>query len=163
MIQQLILYVISIAAITISLGSLLFLITRIKKIEVRLQFIYKLLSMKRAKKPGRVRKRYIVFAIISEHDLEKKEVEKAIRDTWRKVFGELSLARADPQLIYFEPSIQRGIIRVRHTYKKDCLAILGLIHEINNVKCILVPITTSGTLKRAQKKLYMLRRDLQPK
>jgi len=163
MIQPLILLVVSVAAISISLGTLLLLISKIKNIELRLRFIYKLLSMKRMKKPGRIRKRYIVFAIISERDLEKKEVEKTIRDTWRKVFGELSLARADPQLIYFEPSIQRGIIRVRHTYKKECLALLGLIHEINNIKCILAPITTSGTLKRAQRKLYMLRKDLQPK
>ncbi len=154
---------ISLIAIVFSAVTLVLVINRIKIVERRLRYVYDLITMKRRKRHGRIRKRYIVFAVISEQDLGKKDIEKAIRNIWREIFGELSLSRADPQLIYFEPSIQRGIIRIRHVYKKECLALLGIIHEINGVKCLLIPITVSGTLKRAQKKLYMLRRDLQPK
>jgi len=154
---------ISLIAIVFSTVTLVLVINRIKIVERRLRYVYDLITMKRRKKHGRIRKRYIVFAVISEQDLGKKDIEKAIRSIWKEIFGELSLSRADPQLIYFEPSIQRGIIRIRHVYKKECLALLGIIHETNGVKCLLIPITVSGTLKRAQKKLYMLRRDLQPK
>ncbi|MET1160697.1 MAG: Rpp14/Pop5 family protein [Thermoprotei archaeon] len=112
-------------------------------------------------KARKIRKRYIVFSVISEHKFSKSEVEDALRKTFREYFGELGLVTADPQLIYFDPSLQRGIIRVAHTYKEHVLSILNFVKRIGSYPCIIVPIKTTGTIKRARKIMYSLERNLQ--
>jgi len=88
-------------------------------------------------------------------------LEKYIRERFRVLFGETNLVKADPQLIYYDPGIKRGVIRVAHTYKDQLIALLGSIREINGVKTLIIPLKSTGTIKRARKILYRLRRELQ--
>jgi ribonuclease P/MRP protein subunit POP5 len=126
------------------------------------EYIYKYLFESREKTwIKRIRKRYIVFAILSEKRFDKKVLEKTIRDYWVKYLGSIMLTRADPQIIYYEPSINRGVLRVAHKYKYHAIALLGFIREINGSKCLVIPLKTTGTLKKARQILYSLRRDLQ--
>jgi len=110
-------------------------------------------------KPRRkLRKRYVVFAVLSEKKHSKNDVEKAIRNTFREYFGELLLASCDPQLIYFDSERQRGVIRCTHSCKMQVLAALALIREIEHEKCLIVPIRVTGTIKKARKILYTSRK-----
>jgi len=107
----------------------------------------------------RLRKRYIVFAVLSEKKYSKKEVERSVRDLMRDFFGEELLVKADPQLIYFDPALQRGVIRVAHIYKDHVIAAFALIQEIDGAKCLVIPIKTTGTIKKAKRILYSLRQE----
>lgn len=104
----------------------------------------------------RVRKRYVVFSIVSSEELDKHLVERAIRGQYRKYFGELHLVKADPQLIYFDQKLQRGVVRVTHAYVESLIAVLSLIREVNSHKCLFIPLKTTGTIKRARRALYAL-------
>ncbi|ADI32701.1 Rpp14/Pop5 family protein [Staphylothermus hellenicus] len=145
---------------------------RIKRLMLRLNKLQKNIDLLRLvyiknkeaiSKPGKIRKRYIVFAILSSSDfkIDKIKIEKSIRSYWEKLLGRISLVKADPQLIYFDPSIKRGVLRVAHTYKDEALAVLGTIKKINSHECLVVPLKTTGTLKKARKIMYSLRKDLQ--
>lgn len=105
-------------------------------------------------KNKRIRRRYIVFAIVSEKTIDRKSLENAIRSTVSRYFGEASLIKADPQLIYYEPSIGRGIIRTSHMEADKVVAALGAINRINGSGALIIPLKTTGTLKRAKKILY---------
>ncbi|ABN69955.1 ribonuclease P protein subunit Rpp14 [Staphylothermus marinus F1] len=159
------------------LSTLLVIITyiferKMKKLMLRLNVLQKnidllklvyIKSKEAMSKPSKIRKRYIVFAILSSSDfnIDKTTIEKSIRLYWEKFFGRISLVKADPQLIYFDPSIKRGVLRVAHIYKDEALAVLGIIKKINNYNCLLIPLKTTGTLKKARKIMYSLRKDLQ--
>jgi len=106
----------------------------------------------------KLRKRYVVFAVLSEKKHSKNNVEKAIRSTFREYFGELLLIKCDPQLIYFDLERQRGVIRCTHLCKMQVLATLALIREIEHEKCLIVPIRVTGTIKKARKILYTSRK-----
>jgi ribonuclease P/MRP protein subunit POP5 len=134
----------------------------LKELVGKTEYVYKYLFESREKvRVKRIRKRYIVFAILSEKRFDKKVLEKTIRDYWAKYLGSIMLTKADPQIIYYEPSINRGVLRVAHKYKYHAIALLGFIREINGSKCLVIPLKTTGTLKKARQILYSLRRDLQ--
>ncbi len=125
-------------------------------------YVYKyLFESKEKTRVKRIRKRYIVFAILSDRRFDKRILEKTIRDYWAKYLGSIMLIRADPQVIYYEPSINRGVLRIAHKYKYHAIALLGFIREINGSKCLVIPLKTTGTLKKARQILYSLRKDLQ--
>uniref|UniRef100_A0A7C4D9F8 Ribonuclease P protein component 2 n=2 Tax=Staphylothermus marinus TaxID=2280 RepID=A0A7C4D9F8_STAMA len=113
-----------------------------------------------SEKINKIRKRYIVFSIISNSSFNKQLLEKTIRDSYRKYFGEISLIQADPQLIYFDYSLQRGIIRTTNLHKNSVVITLSLIREINSSKCLIIPLKTTGTIKKARRILYKLHRDV---
>ncbi len=127
-----------------------------------LEQVIKTLAKKPDKNIYRIRKRYIVFTILSNNKkYSRREIEKSIREKLREIFGTEALVKADPQLIYYEPNINRGVIRTTHIYKEHVIATLGLVREINGTKCLIIPLKTTGTLKKAKKILYRLRKELQ--
>ena len=97
------------------------------------------------------RRRYIVFTVISEGDLNEKRLQQEILRLSRKIIGSAGLANSGIQLIYFNPITRRGVLRVRAQYKNVALGILGLLREIDGEHVIVVPLITSGTIKRAKK------------
>lgn len=141
------------------------LAVQVKELRKHISYLQTVIEKKKEtiNKPRKLRKRYIVFAVLSSKgfSINKKTLEKAIRECWEKLLGELSLVKADPQLIYFDPSVQRGVLRVAHIYKDEALAVLGIIKKINEHECLLIPLKTAGTIKKARKIMYSLRRDLQ--
>ncbi len=110
---------------------------------------------------GKLRKRYIVFAVISQTRYSKKEINEAIRTTFKHLFGEAILAKADPYIVYYDPGVMRGVIRVSHIYKNHVLAVLSLTPKITGLDALILPIKTTGTIKKARKILYSHRRELQ--
>ena len=112
-------------------------------------------------KTGKLRKRYIVFAVISQTRYSKKDLSEAIRTTFKHLFGEAILVKADPYIVYYDPGVMRGVIRVSHIYKNHVLAVLSLIPRITGLDALIIPLKTTGTIKKARKILYKHRRELQ--
>jgi ribonuclease P/MRP protein subunit POP5 len=97
------------------------------------------------------RKRYIVFLVEASENVEEHSLAKAIIEVGKEVMGYDGLVDSGLHLVHYDPMNKLGVVRVRHTYKYHALAILGLIREIGGVKVRLIPLRTSGTLKRALK------------
>ncbi len=111
------------------------------------------------KKPGKLRKRYIVFSIVSEDRFSKKEIEDSLKKKISKVYGIIGAAKADPKIVFYDPSIKKGIVRTSHKEKDLVLAVLSLIREINGKKVLIIPLKTTGTIKRARKYMYSIKRS----
>ncbi len=163
-------YALYISLIILYIITISYLIIKIKELKRKIAFLRKetnelkkVLKQKAEEKTEKkkLRKRYIVFAILTEQKIDKKSLEEAIRTHWVRFFGEKSLIKADPQLIYYDPSVKRGVIRVSHLYKDELIALMSTIKKIGEADCLLVPLKTTGTIKKARKLLYSLRKDLQ--
>lgn len=99
------------------------------------------------KKP---RKRYVVFTAICEERVKFEELTDAVSSRFKELFSENTYYKASPQLVLFDESTQRGVYRVTHIYLDHFIAALGLVKRIGGKKCVIVPLRTTGTLKRAR-------------
>jgi ribonuclease P/MRP protein subunit POP5 len=98
----------------------------------------------------RRKKRYIVFEVLGVEPVKFEELRDAIMGTVRRVYGELGEARLRVKLIEYDEVRRRGILRVRREFKLHALAVLGLTRDFNGRRLLLVPISTTGSLKRAR-------------
>lgn len=99
----------------------------------------------------RIRRRYVVIKLVSRDALRKEEVEEALSIVFTKVFGEVGYVKANPQLIYFDGNRGSCIVRVNHTHVKALLSVVWMIRSINNKQCLMIPVKTTGTIKKAYK------------
>ena len=146
------------ALIALTICLYLLMNNKLKRLEKQITFIKKYLEISEKTVPSRIRKRYIVFYVMGNGSLDKKKINNAVRSTWKNYLGEFSLIKADPQVIVFDQKLARGILRVAHVYKKEAIAILGLIRNIDETEVLLIPLKTTGTLKKARKTMYEERR-----
>ncbi len=109
------------------------------------------------KKMKKLRRRYIVFSIISGEKIDKKELEETLREHLERLYGIIGLMRSDPQIVYYDPLLKRGVIRVRHVEKRLVIAALSTIREINGKKVLIIPVKTTGTIKKAKKYMYYIK------
>ncbi|MGC8982383.1 MAG: Rpp14/Pop5 family protein [Desulfurococcaceae archaeon] len=105
----------------------------------------------------RPRKRYVVFSAICEDKVSFEALDTAIKKSFNELYGKAAAHKASPKLVIFDEARQRGIIRVSHAYKDHLVASLGLIKEVNGVKCIIAPLKTTGTIKKARAYLDKLK------
>jgi ribonuclease P/MRP protein subunit POP5 len=105
-------------------------------------------------KPAKIRKRYIVFQVISKKSFDQRTVEDALRRAFRSLYGFKGLLQADPRLVYYDEKLNRGVIRIPHTYKYQTLAVLHTIREIDKDKVIILPVKTTGTIKKAREIVF---------
>ncbi len=106
----------------------------------------------------RPRRRYIVFEVMSEGDLDEPDLARAIATTARRVLGEAGYVESGIRLILYNKSSNRGILRVNHTYKYRVLGVLGLVRRVRGRKVMIIPLGVTGSVKRARRLLEGRRR-----
>jgi ribonuclease P/MRP protein subunit POP5 len=108
----------------------------------------------------RRRRRYIVFHVIyeGEEPPPPEEVEKAIIRAVERLAGQLTVAAARLQLVYYDPTRGVGILRATHDTKYLVLAGMALVRMVAGRRAVLIPIRTTGTIKAAKKALALPRR-----
>ncbi|HIQ23550.1 MAG TPA: hypothetical protein EYH50_00695 [Pyrodictium delaneyi] len=108
----------------------------------------------------RRRRRYIAFIIVYEGEQppSPQEVERAIVRAAERLTGQLTVALARLQLVYYDPERAAGILRVSHDTKYLVLAALGLVRRIGDSRAVIIPVRTTGTIKRAKRALAIARR-----
>lgn len=99
------------------------------------------------------RKRYIVFEVIGG-PVEPEDLEEAIRNSFVTLFGAPALSVSMIRLAEFDERNMRGILSVRREFKYHALAALALVRRVKDRRVFLVPVLTSGTIKRARKKAW---------
>jgi len=102
------------------------------------------------------RKRYIVFRVETSRSIDERDVAKTISEKFRVVLGEAGFTASGAHLVYYDPVLRAGVLRVRSDYKYPALAVLGMIRRISGERARIIPLGTSGTLKSALRKLRRL-------
>lgn len=108
---------------------------------------------------NRERKRYLVFEVISEREIDKRELLKEI---WRSVYslyGDVGASESKLWLIGYEKkkdgdtgidvSEGMGIQRCAHDKVKEVRAALACIHSVNEARVGIRVVGISGTIKGA--------------
>lgn len=102
----------------------------------------------------RENKRYIVFEIFAQGEIEFEELSKAIwRDSIR-LLGELDVAisRIWPIEDLFNKERKIAVLRVNHNFVEKFKAVLALIKEIGNKKVAIKILGVTGTIKSAKER-----------
>lgn len=109
----------------------------------------------------RRRRRYIAFYIVAEEGppMDPRDVEKAILSQLERLGGQLAVALGRVQLVYYHPDRMAGIIRASHDTKYLVLAAMGLVRRIAGRRALIIPVRTTGTIKRAKKALGLPLRE----
>lgn len=99
----------------------------------------------------KLRKRYVVFAILAEKCPERALLEEVVRAKLSELFGKTAGYRASPYLIFYDRATCLGVIRISHLYKARLIAALSMIKEIGGERCLVIPLRTTGTLRSAKR------------
>ncbi len=99
-----------------------------------------------------VRRRYVVFHVLSEYDLSGGEILEAIRESIGILFGELGLSRLHVTPIFFDEKSSKGILRCDHDDVWDLRASMALIGQIGSGKVSISVKAVSGTLNAAKRR-----------
>jgi len=110
-------------------------------------------------KKRRLRSRYVIFRVLplcSNYSISREVVEEGIVSKFKELFGLVNLRRAGVSVIYFDEGKLIGVVRVKHVFRMQLLTALGLVKELGGCGVVIVPIRTTGTLKRARKYIKYL-------
>lgn len=149
-------YTLLVSAVAISLVALYLSVASWLKMRRAVSLVRSALGNSKTKivKP---RRRYLVFEIIAvSGDLShvrRDHVEKALQKNFQLLYGLIGYGAARPSLVYYDESRGAGILAFKHLWRNNVFLLLSIIKEINGVRVLVVPVTTTGTRKKAMKAL----------
>ena len=94
------------------------------------------------------RKRYILFKINSEREVEKEDVSKLVTKAGLQFLGEFGMARACIQFLAETWNGKTGIISVNHNYVDETKTALALVKEYEGKKIAIETLKTSGSISK---------------
>lgn len=94
------------------------------------------------------RKRYIVFEIISNKEIEFETAKNAIIESSEKLIGSLGISKANLRFLSDFYKKNRGVIVVNHNYVSKIKLAIALIKKIKNSDAIVQTKKVYGTLKK---------------
>ena len=96
------------------------------------------------------RKRYILFKIHSNQEIEKETVAKQCTEACLRFLGEFGCAEAGVQFLpeTWDRKTKTGIIRTGHKWVDQTKSALILIKQIGGKKATVSTILTSGSLNK---------------
>lgn len=96
------------------------------------------------------RKRYLVFQVISSNSMSKEDVNKLITELIKETLGFVGLGSINAKLIQFDEANMKGILRYVHAYRELILFALGYASIKTNGKIAIIPLKSTGTLRKAR-------------
>ncbi|AFH43118.1 Rpp14/Pop5 family protein [Fervidicoccus fontis] len=157
----------AVAILLLSLGIFIIYI-RFKKIERGLTTLNKKFSLisslenwnkeEMVKKEAKVKrkKRYIVFSITSDADIDYSEIADSILTALGKIYGEPFISKSGYHFIVYYSDIKKGIVRVYREYADNIIAIFPFARRYAKKDFMIVPVKVCGTVKKAKKFLNKL-------
>lgn len=100
----------------------------------------------------REKKRYIVYEVLSDKNIEQKDIKNTITSTYEGFFGHLTMLNSNIRFI--DTKKQKGIIKINNKFTDNLKAMFTQINNINNQKVILRSLGVSGILNKAKQKYY---------
>jgi ribonuclease P/MRP protein subunit POP5 len=99
----------------------------------------------------RERRRYLLFEVTSERELDKRELLKEIWDSIYSLYGDVGASESKLWLIAYHvrenTNRSVGILRCAHDRVDEVRASLACIHSVNGARAGIRVIKTSGTIK----------------
>ena len=99
------------------------------------------------------RKRYILFEIISDKEINEKIIENTIFQSTKKLLGSMGTSNSKLKFMSNFWDGEKGVLRVEHTHVPKIKTSLAMIDKIGRQKVILYSKKVFGTLKKV-KKIY---------
>lgn len=101
------------------------------------------------------RKRYVVLQIISEEPLSDiEELNSLFMSALKNCLGEITFAECKPHIVYYNSKRKRLVLRSYNQCIDKIIACLGSLRVYENKKMLIIPIRTTGTLKKARWYLF---------
>jgi len=99
------------------------------------------------------RKRYILFKIYTDSEIEKEKVSRCVAKACLQFLGELNMAKSGIQFLpeTLNKTEKTGIIRTNNKYLDQVKAALTLIKDIEGKKTSFSTIKVSGSLDKLKK------------
>ncbi|MEM0114642.1 MAG: Rpp14/Pop5 family protein [Fervidicoccaceae archaeon] len=140
-------------AVNLVISAALFLeIRKIKKKTNRFQFIERTSTRVHPfKLEKRIRKRYVVFSVISQENIGREEIQERIRKAVSKLYGEPFLSFSHISLIFYDEQRKIGILRSRREVVDQLIASFYLAGKDRSSKMLIFPLKTVGSIKKAKK------------
>lgn len=111
--------------------------------------------------PGiRERERYVIFKVISDKKFLKEEILSGILYAIHSFLGEKGMSDTNIYLIDWNENFNIGILKTSHKTKDDVIVALSLLSAINEIKISVIPLNTTGTIKKAKEIVTFLRKDV---
>ncbi len=110
--------------------------------------------------PGiRERKRYIIFKVVSENDrrFSKEEILRGCLYAVHSFLGDNRMGDANIYLIDWNENFGIGILKTTHKTKDEIVVALSLLSAINETKISIIPLNTTGTIKKAKEIIMSLK------
>jgi len=107
----------------------------------------------------KLKKRYLVFSIISEGNVNKDRIQTSILRAMSKLYGEPFAYAAQPTLIFYDEGRKLGILRVRRESYSQLMASLHIAGKDEEPRILFVPMKTTGSVKKAREIIERLKPD----
>jgi len=97
----------------------------------------------------RKRKRYVLFKVISEEQINYPLFKELLNSTFLKFYGELEFSRFDFKLLdeRWNEREQIGIVKCNHIFVPNIIVVLGLLQRIGDARVNVKILKVSGTIK----------------
>ena len=95
-------------------------------------------------------KRYLVYQVISERDINPIIIKENILKTFKEYFGNIILSKADMRFIDYKDN--KGIIRINNKYLDNLRASFCLLGKVNKEEIIVRSLGVSGMINKARSK-----------
>lgn len=100
----------------------------------------------------RIRKRHILFEVISESKIKKNDIIKEILTGMLRFLGELKASELYLWVAEYDEKNKKGILTCSRENLTKVLAALSLINRINNERACIVTLRVSGTIKALKRR-----------
>jgi ribonuclease P/MRP protein subunit POP5 len=101
----------------------------------------------------RERRRYLLFEVLCEREIDKRDLLKEIWDSIYSLYGDVGASEIKVRLIEYQNGEERmngvGILRCAHDKVEEARASLACIHSVNGARVGIRVIKISGTIKGA--------------
>jgi len=88
---------------------------------------------------------------LSDHDdINVQDMEKQIRMALQELLGKVWLDISNPRVVIYDPGRMSGIISTNRLGYKAVLAALPFVKSVEDKEILLVPVRTTGSLKKAK-------------
>ena len=98
----------------------------------------------------REKKRYLVYNIISENNINYKGIKEEIINKFKEHFGNFELSKANLKFLEFNNNT--GIIKINNKYLDHLRASFCFVRKINKEDVIVRSLGVSGMIKKAKSK-----------
>jgi ribonuclease P/MRP protein subunit POP5 len=109
----------------------------------------------------RERRRYLLFEVMSEREIDKRELMKEIWNSMYSLYGDVGASESKLWLIEYHTNEQQnkkdakssvGILRCAHDKVEEVRASLACIHSVNDARVGIRVMRTSGSIKGASRR-----------